>query len=892
MTDDRFLLTTVFLKTLMNPNDVAITNCDLEPVHIPGRIQSFGALIAFDINTMRITYRSENITVMFPHIQREILGTTIGDFASGSNLAHALRGAMGLPTLTTMRERIGSLKIGNRFADVSISIHQQTAVVEFEAASSSDSSSYQTPVARLKSTLVGLQSHQVLDTLLQSATNALRRMTGFDRVMTYRFLHDDSGEVVAEARSPGVEPYLGLRYPASDIPKQVRDLMVRVPFRLIGNVDDPHVDVVADDSQSPAPPLDLSLTHLRGVSPIHVQYLKNMGVASTMNLSIIVHGRLWGLFAFHHYHPNQIGPNERSLCELFGHFASLEIQQQIDTQRLTRDRRTESVLQSLRSSPTTSLADCVTDNANVLMETMNCHGVSLISDQQITSCGLVPDDAVIDRLTKLTQDDVLALDNLSKAQDRSGEKLGDTSATAAAAPNSPKSSADSPPVEIAGAMICRLNRQPGSWIVFFRNSVHQEIRWAGKDTKTVHSGPDGPLLMPRSSFAEYCETVEDQCERWTRSDYKTGAAIGSTLRSLDYTNTDELAAELRRSNEHQSILIAELNHRVRNIITLVRSIARQTSTHSQSLQQFIGDFEKRLMALATAHNLIGSSGIQRASLRKIVNIELKAYRSATGESITIAGPEITLAADVVAIMTLVIHELATNAVKHGALSQSGVRLDISWANQSGGLRLVWAEKVKHPLEQPQKINFGLSLIQQAIPAEIDGEVKLDFQPDGLTVTCWLPATSYHLTASPDAFPLDQTDQTPALDPPPILPQGCRTLKALVLEDKSILAMEMQTMLNVLGFTQVLTFARTDTHLSDEQLQSIEIAILDVDLGRHGTSFEFAARLLKLAVPIIFISGFDDSFQFPQPLKSAPRLSKPVSIMDLKMAITQVTRVDL
>lgn len=889
----------------MNPNDVAITNCDLEPVHIPGRIQSFGSLIAFEIDSMRINYRSENIAAMFPHIQREILGTTLGDFAADSNFAHAIRGALGLPTLATTRERVGNFKIGESFTDVSISLQQRTAIVEFESAQSSHGTSYQTPVARLKSTLVGLQSHQSLDMLLQSATNSLRRMTGFDRVMTYQFLHDDSGEVVAEARSPGVEPYLGLRYPASDIPKQVRALMVRTPFRLIADVNDPHVGIVAADSQPSPPPLDLSMTHLRGVSPIHVEYLKNMGVASTMNLSIIVHGKLWGLFAFHHYHPNHINANERSLCELFGHFASLEIQQQIDTERLARDRRTESMLQRLRNSTTRSLDECVTDQADVLMQMMKAHGVCLINGQQITRCGDVPPNSEIDRLTKMTQDDVLALENIASARAASGDRVAQDDAqndavdfNDAGPPNDgdlinqrdPSSQPDS--THVAGAMMCRLNRESNSWIAFFRNTVQQEIRWAGMETKTVQHGPNGPRLMPRASFAEYCETVEDQSERWSRSDYKTAVAIASTLRSFDYSNADQLAAELRRTNDYQSILIAELNHRVRNIISLVRSIARQTSTHAQSLQQYVADFEKRLMALANAHNLIGDSGIQRANLRKIVSIELKAYRSATQQTINIDGPEIALAADVVPIMTLVIHELATNAVKHGALGESGVRLDISWTTESGGLRLVWAEKIDRVLQPPQQMNFGLSLIRQAVPSECDGEVTLDFQPDGLVVTCWLPASAVQAINSPDPDRVDPARSTLNADSDPNPLNDCRSLKALILEDKSILAMEMQSMLNVLGFTDILTFARTDTNLSNEQLKSVGIAILDVDVGRGGTSFEFAQHLQHLGVPIIFVSGFDETFEFPQSIKSVPRLAKPVSISGLKRAITQVTRVDL
>lgn len=887
---------------------VAITNCDLEPVHIPGRIQSFGALIAFDTHSMQINYCSDNLWTLFPDLDREILGSDLGRFSDNPHFAHAIRGALGLPTLGTTRERIGSFKIGDRLTDVAASLHEQTAVVELEPISPQAGAKYQAPIARLKSTLVALQSHQELPSLLQSATKSLRRMTGFDRVMVYKFLNDESGEVVAEARSPGVDSYLGLRYPASDIPKQVREMMVRVPFRLIADVDDPHAKVVSHHFKDPLtpPPLDLSMTHLRGVSPIHIQYLKNMGVSSTMNLSIVVHGKLWGLFAFHHYHPNQVGPNERSLCELFGHFASLEIQQKIQSERLSYERRTQSLLQLLRNAPSNSLAQCVSENAEVLMKTVNANGISFITEEKITSHGDVPSDAMIQQLIRIAPSEPLTLESFAgvdvtpiDSAIQSGEQL------------DPVDAGDEPAAtDVAGVMMRKLSQQQDSWIAFFRNSVEKEIRWAGEKTKTVQHGPQGPYLSPRSSFAEYCEIVQGQSEPWTRDEHKTAAAIETTLSSLKFSHADELADQLRSTNQHQSLLISELNHRVRNIITLVRSIARQTSVNAQSLEDYVTHFEKRLIALATAHNLIGGNGTQWASLRKIINIELKAYRAAGTDTITIEGPEIAIAPGVVTVLTLVFHELATNAVKHGALSEPGIKLDISWGWESGGLRLVWAETVDRLIKPPQKVNFGLNLIQQALPSECHGECQLDFRPDGLTAMFWLPGSAIkalnHRISSKDDLNQRPGSDYPTRDRPndtlndaqshatlgPGEIQPFRPLEVLILEDKSILAMEMQSMLQTFGFTDILTFSRIDALPSKDQLKTIEVAILDVDLGRGENSFEFASLLQTLGVPIIFTSGFDGDRNFPASLEAVPKLAKPVSADDLKAVITQVTGVNL
>jgi two-component sensor histidine kinase len=336
-------------------------------------------------------------------------------------------------------------------------------------------------------------------------------------------------------------------------------------------------------------------------------------------------------------------------------------------------------------------------------------------------------------------------------------------------------------------------------------------------------------------------------------------------------------------------LINELNHRVRNIITLVRSIARQTSTHIQSLPQYITNFEKRLMALATAHNLIGGSGMQWANLRHILNIELKAYRSAYTDAITIDGPNVALASDVVPIMTLVIHELATNAVKHGALSKHGKTLKVSWTLDSGGLRLVWEEKVDRITSPPQQINFGLTLIQQALPSECDGECQLDFQPDGMIAKFWLPQQSVQKLSDTQAqqsheFPDEIQPAHQQADMPSLKP-----LRALILEDKSILAMEMQSMLELLGFTDILVLSKINPELHDQQFKMIEVAILDIDLGKGHNSFAFAEHLQRLGVPFIFVSGFDETFDYPEIFQTVPRLLKPVSVNDLKRTITQVTR---
>ena len=207
---------------------VALDNCEQEPVHIPGRIQSFGAILACDLRTLDIVGVSQNFHDIVPAAIKPEPKVNFGDLFEDRELSHSIRGALGLPTVATQRVRIGLHKLGEFDYDIAVSVSEDHALVEFEKLSA-QSRSTDAPVAVVRSMIASLDTDSGPVELVDSAVKSLRRLTGFDRVMAYRFREDGAGEVVAEAKSPGVEPFLGLRYPASDIPQVVRQLMVQIP---------------------------------------------------------------------------------------------------------------------------------------------------------------------------------------------------------------------------------------------------------------------------------------------------------------------------------------------------------------------------------------------------------------------------------------------------------------------------------------------------------------------------------------------------------------------------------------------------------------------------------------------------------------------------------------
>ena len=206
---------------------------------------------------------------------------------------------------------------GNRDRCFDCAVHLAGPLIVIEAEPAADRP-HTDAASLIRSMMTRLDAAADLPVYLREGARQVRALTGFDRVMVYRFDRDGSGHVAAEAARGGIGTFLELRYPASDIPKQARELYLRTPFRVIADVDGETVPIVPARDEAGAP-LDLSLSVLRSVSPIHLEYLRNMGVRASLSISIIVGGKLWGLFACHHYAgPRCPSFDRRTVAELFG----------------------------------------------------------------------------------------------------------------------------------------------------------------------------------------------------------------------------------------------------------------------------------------------------------------------------------------------------------------------------------------------------------------------------------------------------------------------------------------------------------------------------------------------------------------------------------------------
>lgn len=852
--------------------EIALANCDREPVHISGRIQAWGSLVGFDIKSGQLLYTSQNLRAMYPGIDRIDLTSSYDQLFDEREVVHAIRGALSLPSISTQRDRVGQFSIHGIATDVGVYTVDGVGVIELEPNTFAQSKP-QSAISVTHAMLSTLSQSKNVVEFLNSAVSALRQVSGHDRVMAYRFLENGDGEVVAEAKSPALDPFFGLRYPASDIPVQVRQIMLRAPFRFIQDIESEVVEIVSNPG---LPPLDLTLSHLRSVSPIHIEYLQNMGVPSTMNVSIIVHGKLWGIFAFHHHRRRRLSPDQRSICELFGHFASLQLQQTAEREKMDRQQRTRSTI-SATSTAGQSVSEAVEALHTDLTRAIRADGIALIHaaplhsnpaysnaaqsgtprSDQVQLYGETPDADATQAICQLSGDELVAINSLAATRLSSTLAFGKS----------------------AGVLALKVDAQ--TTIAFFRNEVIHEIRWAGQPEKEILVGPNGPRLTPRASFDEYTESQSGRCREWDPSDILAARDIGRSLQMHLLNQFHDENQSHQRQKRYQDLLIAELNHRVRNTLSLVRSIARQTGSSSTSLEHYVESFERRITALSKSHDLVGSSGLQWAFLDDLLDAELRSYKM-SGQAITTTGHPVALSTFVAPVISLLIHELVTNAARHGGLSTKGESLEIEWAEQDGGLAIWWTERLNEPVRKPDVTGFGMTLIERAIPHECHGTAEVEYAGHEYRVRFWLPAEAIMRGAERSG---DSTLQAP-IDMERTFAPFSQTTPVLVVEDNLVLAMELERTLRDLGFQAVETASNIPDAI--EALERIDFccAILDIHLGSEN-SLTIAERLIDQNVPAIFASGYDVAFDLPDSLASLPRLTKPIGRLELAAALSHI-----
>ena len=847
-------------STYLN-EDVDLTNCDREPIHLLGNIQSFGCFIAMRADWL-VAFCSENVEAYLGKSVDEVIGEPLKTWFDCTTVHH-IRSALQSAMITGRNERLFDEKVISTGMPVDISVHHngQYIIVEFEEIKAERAKDEQF----VRSLLTQFYRAKDSNDLIEQVTQQLQLITGYDRVMMYRFLSDGSGEVVAESKNFQLEPFVGLRYPASDIPKQARALYVKNLLRVIADVDDEVVPILPKvpslDRQ-----IDLSFSTLRAVSPIHIEYLKNMGVQASMSVSIIVKGKLWGLFACHHYKPKVPSYFQRTELELFAEVFALELSSKLMAENELERDRVRHVHNRIMSTMSTSesLVDSVAAQFRVIRDLVSCHGIAVIVDGEVRSEGLCLNSDMLKKLSRclnaLAPSEVAAIDTL--ADFLPGYVTEDHN--------------------VAGVLAVPVSKSPRDYLLFFREPQTRTVNWAGNPEKPVSLGPNGSRLLPRTSFEIWQQTHTDSCAQWQEQVITDAESLRVTLLEVMIRHVQEREAIRQQASRKHEILISELNHRVRNILNLVNAIVVQTEQSGRSLGDFVEVLTGRLVALASAHDQLTASEWSEVSFRKLLETEIQAYIN-LDNNIELDGEDVLISPYAATPLVLVIHEMFTNAAKYGALSASGEKgcVRISWSlNRGSDLVITWCESGGPPVSPPAHESFGMTMIRSVIPHELEGDVDINFHPAGVSATLMIP--NRYLVVNTQSVD-EQLNNQPSEDNQTLssLPES-----ALVVEDSLVIALDMQKKLKSIGIPNVCVSGSTDAARRIVAGRQIGLAVMDIHLGKE-TSFELIRELLQQHVPLMIVSGYGEDIVIPDDLVSVPVLTKPIADQDLKFTLAQL-----
>lgn len=841
---------------------VDLTNCDREPIHILGTIQPVGFLLALTADWL-VARASANTADFLGRAPEELFGLPL-DSVFTPHAIHDLRNRAAMLRGTDAVERLFNCALTGTddMFDVAIHFSNGQVVIEAEPASGEHGDAS----GMVRSMIARLDQTADLAAFFKEGARQVRALIGFDRVMVYRFAADGSGEVVAEAVKPGIGQFMGLHYPASDIPAQARELYRRNMLRMIADVNAPAVPILPQRDPS-GQPLDLSLSVLRAVSPIHIEYLKNMGVQASLSISIIVDGRLWGLFACHHYKPRCPTFERRSVSELFAQMFSMRLESRERQRTVEYERRARDISDQLLGAVASdeSLLKDPDWLADILTNAIPADGVGVWLGGASAFSGTTPP---LDDFRRITR----ALN---------GAAAGKVFATDNIASLIPGAEAFAS--EASGLLAIPISRSPRDYVVLFRKELIHSVRWGGDPHKPVEFGPNGPRLTPRESFAVWKELVEGKSQPFTASEIRVAETLRATLIEVVLRLADEASAERQQASARQELLIAELNHRVRNILGLIRGLIRQSSTSGTDIGDFVKVVDGRIHALARAHNQITDDHWGPAPMQALIDAEAAAFID-DHDRVATQGEAIFLNPNAYSTLALVVHELVTNSNKYGSLSAQGGKVALKWRrDEKGDLILEWRETGGPTVKPPTRKGFGTTIIDRSVPYDLGGKAQISYDPAGVVATFHIPAR--HLS-EPRTIPAGGKIRypRPAIGHPQAPPhQILKGHDILLVEDSLIIALDAEDIAHRLGAEFVTTAATVQGALDQIEARKPSVAMLDINLGDRN-SYPIADRLAELNIPFLFATGYGEQANLPMEHRGRPVVQKPYTVENVARAL--------
>lgn len=555
---------------------LTLTNCDSEPVQMPGCIQAHGAMLVLRLADLTILQASENTAQHLGVAPEQLLGQAVAKVVGATNVTRLHEVLKSEPIecnalyVFTLRAHEGAAAL-----DVCVHTIEGVAVLEFEATSRAGNHANDDIFTLVRSAVCRLQAANSVREFCQRITEEVRSITELDRVMVYRFHADNHGEVFAESKNDDLTTWLGLHYPESDIPKPAREVFKRIWIRPLPNAAGQLAELVPLANPDTGRPLNMTHCALRGASVMYTEYLANMGVAASLTMPILIDGELWGLIACHQYTPTHFPHQIRAACEFLAQVASLQLKSAEQREQLLYRLRLEGIHQQLvaKAAQEGDLM-ALSDNQPSLLDAMDASGAALYHMDRWWCAGNTPS--------------VTQLDTLAEWLNQQLEFDSDTRPVFVTDALTREYPAGAEIANIAsGVLAVRVSRLRHNLILWFRPETIQSVNWAGNPhEKLLVPGPYGSRLTPRRSFELFVESVRERAIPWSSMEIDSALRLRLLVMELVISRAERLAElneDLTNSNEELDAFAYVASHDLKEPLRGIHRYAHQLLEGAQVL---------------------------------------------------------------------------------------------------------------------------------------------------------------------------------------------------------------------------------------------------------------------------------------------------------------------
>ncbi|WP_460204637.1 histidine kinase dimerization/phospho-acceptor domain-containing protein [Scytonema sp. NUACC21] len=583
------------IKNFVSTQEVDLTNCDREAIHIPGEIQPHGILLVLQEPELKILQVSNNIDKFFKISSESLINKNLDILFSPSQI-EILKICIAQEEAEVFNPLRLSVEVQNQTLVFDGMLHRNNSILilELEPPLSARGSSELSFYHQVKASILKIKKAVNFTEATEFIVKEIRRITEYDRVMIYRFEPDGTGVVIAEDKQEGLESYLDLHYPASDVPQQARKLYYENWLRLIVDMNYQPVEIIPTLNPLTNAPLDLSFSLLRSVSSLHREYCQNMGVAASICISLVNEKQLWGMIVGHHYSPKYVDYKTRQYCEFIGQLMSVYLVKKQNEEAEIYRQKIHVIQENLKNKFSENSGDIgriLEQNSKNILELVRATGAAVCLGQELTLIGQTPSREAVENLLAWLissyRQEIFFTNTLSKIYPVAKE-FKDTA---------------------SGLLSISIFLYQTSYhILWFRPEAVHTVNWGGNPNKPVVVGNNGSVkLSPRKSFELWKETVREKSLPWQQVEIDAARELKNTLMlaMLEFSHSalEEAAKQAEVANRAKSQFLAKMSHELRTplnaILGFTQIMIRENALPSQQLKnlEIINRSGEHLLAL-------------------------------------------------------------------------------------------------------------------------------------------------------------------------------------------------------------------------------------------------------------------------------------------------------